>query len=454
MMPPELPKKLPPRRAIDQKIDLIPGSRPPAQAPYRMAPPELAELRKQLGELLDAGYVQPSKAPYGAPVLFQKKQDGSMRMCVDYRALNKVTVKNKYPIPLVADLFDQLSKATYFTKLDLRSGYWQVRIAEGDEGKTTCVTPYGSYEFLVMPFGLTNAPATFCNIMNDVFYEYIDRFVVVYLDDIVVYSKTLDDHLIHLRRVLSRLREHQLYVKMEKCEFAQEEIMFLGHWVSKGQVRMDDRKIRAILDWPAPTKVTELRSFLGLANYYRRFIQGYSKRVAALTDLLKKDRKWVWSTECQEAFDKLKHAVASEPVLRLPDFELPFEVHTDASDRALGGVLVQDVPPVAFESRKLKEEEQRYSTHEKEMTAVVHCLFTWKHSLLGTRVTVVTDNVANTYFKTQKKWTPKQARWPEFLVEFDIVWEHRPGRHNPVADALSRKHVQEMVAALTRIETD
>lgn len=182
-----------------------------------------------------------------------------MRMCVDYRALNKVTVKKKYPIPLVADLFDQLSKATYFTKLDLRSGYWQVRIAEGDEGQTTCVTRYGSYEFLVMPFGLTNAPATFCNLMNAFFYEYIDRFVVVYLDDIVVYSNNLDDHLIHLRKVLSRLREHQLYVKMEKCEFAQEEIIFLGHWVSKGQVRMDDRKIRAILDWPAPTKVTELR---------------------------------------------------------------------------------------------------------------------------------------------------------------------------------------------------
>lgn len=217
---------------------------------------------------------------------------------------------------------------------------------------------------------------------------------------------------------------------------------------------MDDRKVKAILDWPAPTKIAELRSFLGLANYYRRFIQGYSKKVAALTDLLKKDRKWVWSADCQEAFDNLKQAVASQPVLRLPDFELPFEVHTDASDRALGGVLVQEGHPVAFESRKLKEAEQRYSTHEKEMTAVVHCLHTWKHYLQGSRLTVVTDNVANTYFKTQKKLTPKQARWQEFLAEFDLVWEHRPGRHNQVADALSRKLVQEMVAALTRIETD
>lgn len=250
----------------------------------------LASLIRNVLQALMVGYrfksiirASPSPSRCAAPVLFQKKQDGSMRMCVDYRALNKVTVKNKYPIPLVADLFDQLSKATYFTKLDLRSGYWQVRIAEGDEGKTTCVTRYGSYEFLVMPFGLTNAPATFCNLMNDVFYEYIDRFVVVYLDDIVVYSNNLDDHLIHLRKVLSRLREHQLYVgEVRVCPRGDHVSR-----VSKGQVRMDDRKIRAILDWPAPTKVTELRSFLGLANYYRRFIQGYSKKVAALTDLLK-----------------------------------------------------------------------------------------------------------------------------------------------------------------------
>ena len=184
----------------------MPGSRPPAQAPYRMTPLELRELRKQLTELLDAGLVQPSKAPYGAPVLFQKKQDGTLRMCVDYRALNKVTIKNKYPIPLAAELFDRLSKAEYFTKLNLRSGYWQVRVAEGDEAKTTCVTRYGSFEFLVMLFGLTNAPATFCNLMNDVLFDFLDSFVVVYLDDILIYSPTLEDHVVHLEMVLDRLR--------------------------------------------------------------------------------------------------------------------------------------------------------------------------------------------------------------------------------------------------------
>ena len=339
-----------------------------------MSPAELLELRKQLKELLDAGLIQPSRAPYGAPVLFQKKQDGSLRMCVDYRALNKATIKNKYPIPLAAELFDRLSKATYFTKLDLRAGYWQVRIAEGDEGKTTCVTRYGAYEFLVMPFGLTNAPATFCNLMNDVLFEYIDAFVVVYLDDIVIYSQSLREHEKHMSLVFQRLRENKLFVKKEKCEFAQRQITFLGHKINEGLIKMDENKVRAIREWSKPSKLKELRSFLGLANYYRRFIKGYSKMVAPLTDLLKKDQVWQWNLECQAAFDELKGAISLEPVLRLPNLELPFEVQTDASYRALGGVLVQEGHPVAFESRKLNGAEQRYNTHEKEMTAVIHCL--------------------------------------------------------------------------------
>lgn len=235
-MPPQLPRALPPRRAIDHQIELVPGARPPAKAPYRMAPVELEELRKQLEELLEAGDIQPFKPPYGAPVLFQKKEDGSLRLCVDYRALNKVTVKKKYPVPLVADLFDRLGKATNLTKLDLRSGYSQVRIAAGDEPKTTMVTRYGAFEYRVMPFGLTNAPATFCNLMNDVFRPYIDRFVVVYLDDIVVYSQTLEEHVEHLILVLAKLREHKLYLKQEKCSFAQTEIQFLGHRIGHGQV--------------------------------------------------------------------------------------------------------------------------------------------------------------------------------------------------------------------------
>jgi hypothetical protein len=409
VMPAELPKTLPPRRAVDHKIELMPGSIPPARAPYRMSPKELVELQNQLTELLEAGFVQPSKAPYGAPVLFQKKKDRALRMCIDYRALNKVTVKNKYPVPLIQDLFDRLCKAAYFSKLDLRSGYWQVRIAEGDEPKTTCVTRYGSFEFLVMPFGLTNAPATFCNLMNNVFHDYIDKFVVVYLDDIVVYSESFDDHLCHLRLVLSRLRENSLYVKEEKCDFARKDILFLGHRISLGKILMDDGKVKAIHDWPPPKTVSELRSFLGLANYYRKFIAAYAKKAAPLTDLLKKETKWCWSDQCKAAFEKLKLAVASEPVLHLPNFELPFEVHTDASDRVIGGVLVQEGHPVAYESRKLKEAEHRYSAHEKEMLAVIHCLLVWRVYLLGAQFVARTDNASNTYFHSQKKLSPKQA---------------------------------------------
>ena len=263
-----LPKELPPRREIDHEIVLEEGAKPPARAPYRMAPPELEELRRQLKELLEAEFIQPSKSPFRALVLFQRKNDGSMRLCIDYRALNKVTIKNKYPIPLIDDLFDQLGGARWFSKLDLRSGSYQVRITEKDVAKTACTTRYGSYEFLVMPLGLTNAPATFCTLMNKVLEEFLDDFVVVYLDDIVIYSTTLEDHVGHLSRVFEKLREHSLFVKKDKCLWAQSEVEFLGHIVGQGHLRMDTRKVEAIRDWRAPTRVPELRSFLGLLEVY------------------------------------------------------------------------------------------------------------------------------------------------------------------------------------------
>ncbi|RVW76058.1 Retrovirus-related Pol polyprotein from transposon 17.6 [Vitis vinifera] len=313
-------------------------------------------------------------------------------MCIDYRALNKVTVKNKYPIPLIADLFDQLGRARYFTKLDLRSGYYQVRIAEGDEPKTTCVTRYGSYEFLVMPFGLTNAPAT----------------------------NTLKEHEEHLRKVFKILRQNELYVKKEKCSFAKEEVSFLGHRIRDGKLMMDDSKVKAIQEWDPPTK-------------------GYSGRAAPLTDLLKKNKAWEWNGRCQQAFEDLKKAVTEEPVLALPDHTKVFEVHTDASDFAIGGVLMQERHPIAFESHKLNDAERRYTVQEKEMTAIVHCLRTWRHYLLGSHFIVKTDNVATSYFQTQKKLSPKQVRWQDFLAEFDYTLEYKPGSANHVADALSCK---------------
>ena len=245
VMPPELPKRLPPRKDEDHKIELEPGAKPHVMGPYRMAPPKLEKLRRQLTELLDMVFIQPSKNPYDASVLFQKKHDGSLRMCIDYRALNKVMVKNKYPISLIADWFDQLGRARYFMKLDLSLGYYQVRIAEGDEPKTTCVTRYGSYKFLVMLFDLTNAPTMFCTLMNKIFHPYLDKFVVVYLDDIVIYSNTLKEHVEHLRKVFKILRHNKLHVK-KKCSFAKKEVSFLGHRINDGKLMMDNSKVRAI----------------------------------------------------------------------------------------------------------------------------------------------------------------------------------------------------------------
>ncbi|KAH9706417.1 Endonuclease [Citrus sinensis] len=439
VMPPKLPKKLPPSREVEHEIELEQGAKPPALAPYRMAPPELEELQRQLKDLLDAGYIRPSKAPFSAPVLFQKKNDGSLRMCIDYRALNKITIKNKYLIPLIADLFDQLGSARYFTKLDLRSEYYQVRIAKGDEPKTTCVTRYGSFEFLVMLFGLINAPATFCTLMNKVLQPFLDRFVVVYLDDIVVYSTTLEEHAQHLRQVLQVLRNNELYLKLEKCSFSQREVEFLGRKIADGKLIIEDSKVKAILEWQPPTNVPELRSFLGLVNYYRRFIKGYSAKAVPLTELLKKNRTWHWSKECQRAFGELKKAISEQPVLALPDHTKPFEVQTDASDFAIGKVLMQEGHPIAFESRKLNDTERRYTVQEKEMTAIVHYLRVWRHYLLGSHFVILTDNVAMSYFQTQKKLSPKQVRWQEFLAEFDYRLEYKPGKANVVADALSRK---------------
>jgi hypothetical protein len=244
VMPKELPKDLPPRRRVDHAIEVMPKVTPPAKAPYRMSHEELKELKVQLEDLLAKGYIKPNKSPYGAPVLFVHKKDGTLRMCVDYRALNKATMKNCYPLPRIDDLFDHLSGAKVFSRIDLRSRYYQIRIVEGDEEKIACHTKYGSYEFMVMPFGLTNAPATFCTLMNDIFREWLDDFVVVYIDDILIYS----DHAEHLRKVFQRLRENELYAKLEKCEFEVMEVEFLGHRITQEGLKMDDHKVKAILD--------------------------------------------------------------------------------------------------------------------------------------------------------------------------------------------------------------
>jgi hypothetical protein len=341
VMPEELPEDLPPRRRVDHAIEVVSGVAPPAKAPYRMSHEELKELKVQLEELLAKGYIKLSKSPYGAPVLFVHKKDGTLRMCVDYRTLNKATVKNRYPLPRIDDLFDHLSRAKVFNRIDLRSGYYQIRIAEGDEEKTACRTRYGSYEFLVMPFGLTNAPVTFCILKNDIFREWLDDFVVVYINDILIYSGSLEEHAEHLRKVFQRLRENKLYAKLEKCEFGVTKVDFLGHRIIQKGLKMDDHKVNAIVDWEPLKSVLALKSFLGLASYYRKFIKNIAKIAALLTNLLKKSAiTYEWEEVCDEAFETLKGILMKAPVLKLPNFDKDFEIHSNASDFAIGRVLV------------------------------------------------------------------------------------------------------------------
>jgi hypothetical protein len=330
----------------------MPGVAPPTKAPYRMSHEELKKLKVQLEELFIKGYIKPSKSPYGAPVLFVHKKDGTLRMCVDYRALNKATMKNRYALPRIDDLFDRLSGAKVFSRIDLRSRYYQIRIAEGDKKKTACRTRYGSCEFLVMPFGLTNALTTFCTLMNDIFRKWLHDFVVVYIDDILIYSSSLEEHVEHLRKVFQRLRENKLYAKLEKCKFGVTEVDFLGHRITQEGLIMDNHKVKAILDWEPPKSVPALRSFLGLASYYRKFIKNFVKIAAPLTNLLRKSAvSYDWDEACDEAFGTLKGILVKAPVLKLPDFDKDFEIHSDASDFAIRGVIVQDGKPVAFESR-------------------------------------------------------------------------------------------------------
>jgi len=284
VFPAELPG-LPPTREVEFQIELLPGAAPVAKAPYRLAPSEMKELMNQVQELLDKGFIRPSVSPWGAPVLFVKKKDGTLRMCINYRELNKVTVKNRYPLPRIDDLFDQLQCATYFSKIDLRSGYHQLRIKESDVSKTAFRTRYGHFEFLVMPFGLTNSPAVFMDLINRVCKPYLDKFVIVFIDDILIYSRNKEDHEQHLRLILELLAKEKLYAKFYKCEFWMREVQFLGHIVNKRGIQVDPAKIEAIKIWESPKTPTEIRQFLGLAGYYRRFIKNFSRIALPLTTL-------------------------------------------------------------------------------------------------------------------------------------------------------------------------
>ncbi|XLS75404.1 hypothetical protein HN51_032269, partial [Arachis hypogaea] len=431
--------EFPPNREVEFSIELVPGAGPISSAPYRMSPLEMNELKSQLEDLLGKNFIRPSVSPWGAPVLLVKKKDGSMRLCVDYRQLNKVTIKNKYPLPRIDDLMDQLQGAGVFSKIDLRSGYHQIRVRGEDIPKTAFRTRYGHYEYTVMSFGLTNAPAVFMDYMNRVFRPFLDKFVVVFIDDILIYSKTEEEHAEHLRIVLQILREKKLYAKLSKCEFWKSEVKFLGHVVSKKGIAVDPTKVEAVMDWKQPTTVTEIRSFLGLAGYYRRFIKGFSQIALPMTKLTRKDTPFVWTPECEESFQTLKKKLTTAPVLVLPEPNEPFEVYCDASLKGLGCVLMQHRNVVAYASRQLRPHEVSYPTHDLELAAVVFALKVWRHYLYGVKFQVFSDHKSLKYLFDQKELNMRQRRWMELLKDYDFELNYHPGKANVVADALSRK---------------
>ncbi|GJV58068.1 reverse transcriptase domain-containing protein [Tanacetum coccineum] len=400
---------LPPQRQVEFRIDLVPGATPIAKSPYRLAPSEMQELSGQLQELQDKGFIRPSHSPWGAPVLFVKKKDGSLRMCIDYRELNKLTVKNRYPLPRIDDLFDQLQGSRFFSKIDLRSGYHQLRVHEDDIPKTAFRTRYGHFEFTVMPFGLTNAPAVFMDLMNRVCKPYLDKFVIVFIDDILIYSKTKEDHEVHLGLVLELLRNEKLYAKFSKCEFWLQEVHFLGHVVNQNGIHVDPSKIEAVKNWKTPTTPSEIRSFLGLAGYYRRFIANFSKIAKPLTSLTQKNQKYVWGVEQEEAFQTLKNNLCDAPILTLPDGVEDFVVYCDASNQGL------------------------------ELGAVVFALKTWRHYLYGTKSVIYTDHKSLQHIFDQKELNMRQRRWIELFSDYECEIRYHPGKANVMADALSRK---------------
>ncbi|GKE22009.1 putative reverse transcriptase domain-containing protein, partial [Tanacetum coccineum] len=404
VFPEDLPG-LPPARQVEFQIDLVPGAAPVARAPYRLAPAEMQELSTQLQELSDKGFIRPSSSPWGAPVLFVKKKDGSFRMCIDYRELNKLTVKNRYPLPRIDDLFDQLQGSRVYSKIDLRSGYHQLRVREEDIPKTAFRTRYGHYEFQVMPFGLTNAPAVFMDLMNRVCKPYLDRFVIVFIDNILIYSKSRKEHEGHLNE----------------------------------GIHVDLAKIESIKDWASPKTPTEIRQFLGLVGYYRRFIEGFLKIARPMTKLTQKSVKFDWGEKAEAAFQLLKQKLCSASILALPEGSENFVVYCDASHKGLGPILMQREKVIAYASRQLKVHEKNYTTHDLKLSAVVFALKTWRHYLYGIKCVVFTDHKSLQHILDQKELNMRQRRWLELLSDYDCEIRYHPGKANMVADALSQK---------------
>ena len=358
----EVPSGLPPIRGIEHQIDFIPGAVIPNRPTCRSNHEETKELQRQVEELMSKGYVRESMSPCAVPVLLVPKKDGTWRMCIDCRAVNNITVKYRHPIPRLDDMLDELHGSCIFSKIDLKSGYHQIRMKEGDEWKIAFKTKYGLYEWLVMPFGLTNAPSTFMRMMNHVLRAFIGNFVVVYFDDILVYSKSLDEHVEHLRCVLVVLRNEKLYANFQKCTFCMEKVVFLGFVISGKGIEVDEEKVKSIKEWPMLKSIIGVRSFHGLASFYRRFVKDFSTIAAPLTEIVKKNVGFHWSNDQENAFVGIKERLCSAPVLALPDFNKTFEIECDASRIGIGAVLMQDKRPIAFFSEKLGGAALNYPT--------------------------------------------------------------------------------------------
>jgi Reverse transcriptase (RNA-dependent DNA polymerase)/RNase H-like domain found in reverse transcriptase/Retrotransposon gag protein/Integrase zinc binding domain/Integrase core domain/Zinc knuckle len=441
VFPEETPAGLPPLRGIEHQIDLIPGAALPNRPAYRTNPEETKEIQRQVQALLDKGYVRESLSPCAVPVILVPKKDGSWRMCVDCRAINNITVRYRHPIPRLDDMLDELSGSMIFSKIDLRSGYHQIRMKLGDEWKTAFKTKFGLYEWLVMPFGLTNAPSTFMRLMNHVLRAFIGKFVVVYFDDILIYSKTLEEHVAHIQQVLDVLRKEKLFANLEKCTFCTDQVVFLGFVVSGSGIQVDESKVKAIKDWPTPENVSQVRSFHGLAGFYRRFVRDFSTIAAPLNELTKKGVAFQWGEPQEKAFQELKKRLSEAPLLVLPDFNKTFEVECDASGIGIGGVLMQNGQPVAYFSEKLGGAQLNYSVYDKELYALVRALETWQHYLWPKEFVIHSDHEALKYLKGQAKLNRRHAKWIEFIETFPYVVKYKKGKENIVADALSRKNV-------------
>jgi hypothetical protein len=438
--------KLPPHCPYDYWIPLKEGFTPPFGPIYSLSRTELEALKKWLDENLSKGFIHASSSPAGAPILFVKKSDGSLCLCIDYRGLNEGTIKNRYPLPLLHDMLLCLQKAKYFTKLDIRGAYNLVRIAEGEEWKMAFRTCYGLFESLVMPFGLTNTPADFQHFINNVLCPYLDVFVTAYLGDILIYSNNLKDHRDHVLKVLEALSEAGLYLKPEKCEFHHQEVKYLGFIISSNSTKMDPAKVATVQEWPEPRNVKDVQSFLRFANFYRSFVKGYSQIVAPMTQLTWKDTCLVWSDECSQSFETLRKVFTTAPVLQHFDYERQIIVETDASDYVSTGVLSQYddegiLHPVAFFLKKHTSAEYNYEIYNKELMAIVWAFEEWRPKLEGALhpIQVLSDHKNLEYFMSTKVLNRCQTCWAEYLSRFDFKIVYHPGKAGGKPDALTHR---------------